>query len=85
MKIVDAKITPLPDKHYSTDVHVTVDVNGELYVLTVSVAGYAPNASKREKERGWEPDWGMDHTEAEAHLYLAQRIVEALKGESHEG
>jgi len=29
MKIVDAKITPLPDKHYSTDVHVTVDVNGE--------------------------------------------------------
>jgi len=78
MKIIDAHLMPLPTKHYSTDVKVAVSVGGEEYYLMVSVSGYAPNASAREKEQGWEPDWGMDHIESEAHLGIAQTIVAAL-------
>jgi hypothetical protein len=78
MKVIDVNLMPLPSKHYSTDVWVTVSVEGHEYSLLVSVAGYAPKASSREIERGWEPDWGMDHTESEAHLDIAQRVVTAL-------
>ena len=78
MRVIDAQLMPLPSKHYSTDVEVTVSVQGHEYSLLVSVAGYAPNASSREKERGWEPDWGMDHTESEAHLDIAKMVVTTL-------
>lgn len=80
MEIISAKVLPLPCKHYSTDVDVTVVVEDTDFHFTISVSGFGPNASSREKERGWEPDWGMDHTESEAHLFLAKRIVEALTG-----
>ena len=78
MKVIDVSLVHLQGKHYSTDVCVTVSVEGREYNLLVSVAGYAPKASSREKERGWEPDWGMDHTESETHLSIAQTIVDAL-------
>lgn len=82
IKITDANLIPLKSKHYSTDVIVGVDVDGITYNLIVAVSGYAPNASCREKSRGWEPDWGMDHTESESHLFIAQKIINALTGES---
>jgi len=78
MKIVDVNIRPLASKHYSTDLEVTVLVDGNEYTIMVSIAGYTPHASHREKARGWEPDWGMDHTESETHLALAHLIAHAL-------
>jgi hypothetical protein len=85
MKIVDANIRPLASKHYSTNLEVTVLVDGNEYTMLVSIAGYAPHASHREKVKGWEPDWGMDHTESETHLALAHLIANTfaeLKGET---
>lgn len=78
IKIKNSHIKPLCDKHYTTDVQVTAEIDGENYTMTIQISGYAPNASERAKELGWEPDWGMDHTESELHLYLAQKINETL-------
>ncbi len=72
-------IEPLPSKHYSTDLSVDVVVDGETYTMSISIFGYAPNASYREKARGWMPDWEMDHTESEAHIYLAHKIAGVLQ------
>ena len=79
IKVTSVELPPLEGKHYSTDLDVELSVNGNPYYFRVDICGYAPNASQREKDRGWEPDWGMDHTESEAHLFLAQKILKALK------
>ena len=81
LKVVSVELDPLPSKHYDTTLSVVVEVEGTDYNLSVSVAGYAPKASRREVERGWNPDWGMDHTESESHLAIAELICEALKKE----
>ena len=78
MKVLEVYIRPLDSKHYATDVEVKIEVDGKQYTLLVSIAGYAPNPSIREKFRGWEPDWGMDHVESEAHYMVAQSIASAL-------
>ena len=78
MKVVDVNILPLDQKHYSTDIGLTVEVDGNNYTLVISVAGYAPNASSREKAKGWIPDWGMDHVESETHLMIAHKIATTL-------
>jgi hypothetical protein len=78
MKVIYVNISPLPSKHYSTDLEVGVLVDGQEHTMVVSIAGYAPHASHREKLKGWEPDWGMDHTESETHLALAHLIANAL-------
>ena len=87
MRILDVNILPLKGKHYSTDLEVAFEVDGYEYTMMVSIVGYAPHASIREKARGWEPDWGMDHTESETHLGLAHMIASALadqKGHKHD-
>lgn len=72
MKITKVELADLPCKHYSTDLYATVEGDeGEEYVFTVSISGYGPKPSSRELEKGWEPDWGMDHVESEMHLFLA--------------
>ena len=78
IKIAKSEILPLETKHYSTEVLVDVIVDSKVYKFLISVSGYAPNASEREKERGWKLDWGMDHTESEAHLLIAQKIAKVL-------
>ncbi len=74
MKVTRVKLEDLPYKHYSTDLYVTVEYEGEDYDFTVSVSGYGPKASQREVERGWKPDWGMDHVESDIHILLAQAV-----------
>ena len=81
IKTKGAKLLPLGCKHYSTEVEVVAEVDGKDYTFYVSISGYAPNASYREVMAGWEPDWGMDHTESEAHLHIAERIIGALTTE----
>lgn len=81
VKIKDAKLLPLGCKHYRTEVEVVVDVDGDDHTFNVSISGYAPNASFREIMGGWQPEWGMDHTESEAHLHIAARIIGALTKE----
>lgn len=79
MKVVDVTLLPLPPKHYDTQLEVLVkEDNGEHWSFTVSVSGYGPSPSKRELARGWEPEWGMEHTESSLHLYLANKIAAAL-------
>ena len=79
MKILKAEILDLQCKHYDTVVGLDIEGDdGEEYHLSISIAGYFPKPSKRELERGWEPDWGMDHIESEAHLEIAKKIVETL-------
>mgnify|MGYP000701754029 CR=1 FL=1 len=78
MKILDVNIKPLPRKHYSTDLIVDVEVEGDDYTLVISIAGYAPKPSIREMAKGWEPDYGMDHVESESHYMIAQQIELAL-------
>jgi hypothetical protein len=79
MIISDVCILPLPSKHYSTDLRVTVLVGGEEYNLKILIAGYAPHPSERELAKGWDYFDGMDHTESETHLELAHIIESALK------
>ena len=80
MKITKVELADLPCKHYRTDLYATVESDeGEEYVFTVSISGYGPKPSSREIEKGWEPDWGMDHVESEMHLFLAQ-AVDTLDG-----
>lgn len=78
MKIKSVVLTELPCKHYSTDIDVVVEDDGEDYHFTIQVSGYAPRASRREVASGWKPDWGMDHVESELHLFLAETISEVL-------
>lgn len=78
MKIKSVSLKELTSKHYSTDICVVVEVDGEDYHFTIQVSGYAPKASRREIAAGWEPDWGMDHVESELHLFLAETISEVL-------
>ena len=81
MKITKVDLAVLPLKHYSTDLYVTVESDeGYEYVFTVSISGYGPKPSFRELERGWEPDWGMDHVESDVHLFLAEAARSYLKG-----
>lgn len=79
MKVKSVELDELLGKHYSTEVHVEVEVNGSYYNFLVEVSGYAPNPSRRELNKGWEPDYGMDHVESDVHLFLAETIVKALE------
>jgi hypothetical protein len=79
MIVVDAELEPLPCKHYSTNVTVTVKLYGDDYTFNIGISGYGPVASEREVAQGWEPEWGMDHTESVTHLALAKTIISALK------
>jgi hypothetical protein len=82
LDIVGVEVLPLESKHYSTDVRVEVKGSvGKHYSLIVSISGYYPVPSAREIQRGWEPDWGMDHTESSAHWFIARTIEKALRGE----
>lgn len=83
-KVINTEILPLRQKHYSTDLIVTVGIEGDQYEMGVSISGYAPNPSIREIKAGWEPDFGMDHVESEAHWRIAEVIHKALTGEKHE-
>ena len=80
IKVTSVELQPLVNKHYATEVYVEVSIKGVAFNFRVDVCGYAPTASQREKDRGWEPDWEMDHTESEAHLFLAQKICDMLEG-----
>ena len=73
MKITEVELADLPCNHYSTDLYVTVESDeGYEYAFTVSISGYGSKPSHRELEKGWEPDWGMDHVESDVHLFLAK-------------
>lgn len=78
MRILDVSIMPLKGKHHSTDLEVAVEVDGYEYTMMVSISGYAPHASIREKARGWKPDWGMGYAESETHYALAHMIESAI-------
>lgn len=84
LTVVDVEILPLRQKHYSTELVVTVDVGGWQYDMRISITGYAPNPSTREIKAGWEPDFGMDHVESETHWQMAKVIQRALRGGKHE-
>lgn len=79
MIISDVCILPLRSKHYSTDLRVTVLVEGIEYDFNILITGYAPHPSERELADGWDAYDGMDHTESETHLELAHIIESALK------
>ena len=88
MKITKVTIEDLPNKHYQTELTVSMLSDGHEYPLTVSVYGYGPNPSRRELQNGWEPEHGMDHVESDLHLFLAEAIYSKLmfeKGVSKEG
>jgi hypothetical protein len=80
VKILNARLQPLDCKHYDTSIHIDLeDDMGQEHYMTISISGYYSKPSERELDRGWEPDWGMDHVESEAHLELANKIMEALQ------
>ena len=74
MKIDSVELQPLPSKHYETS--LIVEVEGRPF--KVSICGSGSKPSKREILALWEPEFGMDHVESEEHLFLAQKIMEAL-------
>lgn len=78
MKVVTTYLEPLRSKHYDTGIDVEIEKDGSVYDLRISISGYYPKPSKRELEKGWDPEFGMDHVENEAELFLAEKIVEAL-------
>ena len=81
MKIKSVTLEPLRFKHYATEIIVEVyDEFGFPNDMCVSVSGYFPSPSQREIDKGWEPDYGMDHVETEAEYKIALAIVEALNG-----
>ena len=81
MKIKSVSLEPLKFKHYATEILVEVyDEFGFPNDLYISISGYSPKASQREVDKGWEPDYGMDHVESEAGYKVALAIVEALNG-----
>lgn len=79
VKVTYCEIAPLECKHYDTQVYVDVVDNCIRYPFTISISGYHPQPSKREIDKGWEPDCGMDHVESEVHLMLAEIIAKALE------
>ena len=79
MKIDSVELQPLPSKHYETSVVVRID---GLH-FTINICGYGLTPSQREIDNGWEPDYGMNHVESEEHLFLAQKIMEALSNDIH--
>jgi len=81
VKVKSVTLEPLRDKHYSTDLVVEVyDQMGFPNDILISISGYYPAPSQRELDKGWEPDYGMDHVETEAEYCLALVIKEALEG-----
>lgn len=81
MKIKSVTLEPLRGKHYSTDLVVEVyDDFGFPNDIVITISGYYPSPSKREIDKGWEPDDGMDHVETQAEYALALIIKEALEG-----
>ena len=81
MKVLHVGISPLPSKHYYTEVIVKLVGSKGLANMRIEISGYYPEPSRRELENGWESEFGMDHVENEAHLVLAEMIVEALKAQ----
>lgn len=80
MKIKSVTLEPLRSKHYSTDLVVEVyDQFGFPNDICITISGYYPKPSQREVDKGWEPDYGMDHVETEAEHILALIIKEALE------
>lgn len=82
MRIGKVKLEPLESKHYSTRVIVEVGGNGydeEGPYFTVEISGTGSRPSTREYEKGYYPEDGMGHVESEEHMYLATRILEALR------
>lgn len=81
VKVKEVFLKELQGKHYTTEVAVVVEhEDGSVYLLGVDVYGYFPRPSQREIDKGWEPDYGVDHVESEAEYKVALAIVEALKG-----
>ena len=84
MKISNVELEPLPSKHYETTIIVTFDVGQyrkNRIKFCVNICGDGTSPSQRELDRGWEPDYGVDHVESEEHLFLAQKIIDALQRE----
>lgn len=80
MRIKSVTLEPLRDKHYSTDLVVEVcDEWGFPNSLVITISGYYPKPSQRELDKGWEPDYGMDHVETHAEHVLALIIKQALE------
>lgn len=82
MRIGKIQLTPLPTKHYSTEIQVEVggngwDEEGRNFLISISGAGSKP--SVREYEKGYYPEDGMNHVESEEHYELATLIMEALR------
>ena len=74
MEVDSVELQPLPNKHYKTS--LIVEVEGRTF--KVSICGSGSKPSEREILALWQPDHGMDHVESEEHLFLAQKIMEAL-------
>ena len=77
MKILFSEIEPLRGKHYETTVHVDVFYEGRTSTFRLDICGTGSMPSDREIERGWEPDYGMDHVESQE-AYLLAKILETL-------
>ena len=87
MKISNVELEPLKSKHYETVISVTFD--GGRYrknriKFCVNICGDGTSPSQRELYTGWVPDYGMYHVESEEHLFLAQKIIDALQREIQE-
>lgn len=79
MKLGEIHLKPLSFKHYETEVEVEAEVGGCWTTFKISISGEGSKPSFREYEKGYHPDDGMDHVESEEHLFLATRILEALR------
>lgn len=84
VKIIDVELLPLTDKYYETCIGVEVeDIFGFKQYVTINLFGGDTYPSKRELDKGWEPEYGMDHVETEATYTIAKIIIEALKKHGH--
>ena len=83
VKITEVELHPLKGKFYSTEISAGfVDETGNHGSMYIEISGYHSQPSEREVEKGWEPDWGMDHVEGQAQYEIAKAIVDMLKGKS---
>ena len=79
MKIKSVELKPLTNsKYYETTVDIIVESVPRDEHITVNIYGGYSTPSEREIELGWEPDYGMDHTESQETYEIAKKIIEAL-------
>ena len=84
VKVIGVEHVPLSGKYYETSILVDVeDMFGFKHQVTINLFGDDCYPSERELDKGWEPDYGMDHVETEATHIVASIIVEALKKHGH--